>query len=81
MDEVYNGYRIAIRQSGPAWVARISHVRGSLLPITAIASQNEGTAICLERARAAVGRYIRYLDSRATGWDLPSDGANAEGPP
>ena len=60
MDEVYRGYRIAIRLQGE-WSARVSHVRGSLVPLTARASPADGPHVCLERARALVDRYIEFL--------------------
>ncbi len=61
MDEVYRGYRIAIRQSG-GWTARVTHVRGPYLPLDAKATLAEGEAKCLERARAMIDRYIAFLE-------------------
>ena len=61
MDEVYRGYRIAIRQ-GDNWSARITHVRGHVVPGRPQASALEGAEMCLKRARAHVDRYIEFLN-------------------
>ena len=61
MDEVYRGYRIAVkRQNG--WIARVTHVRGPYVPLDARASEHEGASLCLARARALIDRYILFLN-------------------
>lgn len=64
MDEVYRNHRIAIRQA-EQWVARITHVRGHLVPIGANASLDEGHATCLLRAMAQIDRYVEFLETDA----------------
>lgn len=66
MDEVYRGYRIAIRQNG-GFSARVTHVRGPYVPLDARASLAEGEAKCLERARATIDRYIAFLEQNDIG--------------
>lgn len=61
MDEFYRGYRIALRQTD-RWVARITHVRGTVVPLAATASLKEGSAQCAIRARGLVDRYLEFLD-------------------
>lgn len=61
MDEVYRGYRIAIKQIAGTWTARISAVRGTVVPVTAKSTDAEGDVVCAQRARAAVDRYVVYL--------------------
>ncbi|WP_417307522.1 hypothetical protein [Devosia sp.] len=60
MDEVYRGYRIAIRQDDK-WIARITHVRGHVVPGRPQASALEGPEMCLKRARVHVDRYVEFL--------------------
>ncbi|HEY4203540.1 MAG TPA: hypothetical protein VGM35_00890 [Xanthobacteraceae bacterium] len=60
MDEVYRGYRIAIKQDGN-WAARITHVRGTYVPLHARATAAEGPQRCLERARELIDRYLEFL--------------------
>ncbi len=60
MDEFYRGYRIAIKQTD-GWVARITHARGTHIPLNARASAREGAERCLERARDLVDRYVEFL--------------------
>ena len=60
MDALYRNYRIAIRQNGH-WVARITHVRGTLLPLTATSTLREGEKVCDARARELIDRYIAFL--------------------
>jgi hypothetical protein len=61
VDEFYRGYRIAIKQTD-RWVARITHVRGTYVPLDAEASLEESSAACIERARRLVDRYVEFLD-------------------
>jgi hypothetical protein len=65
LDEIYRGYRIATKFAAGIWTARISHVRGSIAPISAKATDAEGDAACMARARDAVDGYIRYLANDA----------------
>ena len=67
MDEVYRGYRIAIKQAGNGWSARITHARGTLLPLAALATAREGPEQCLERGRAMVDRYLAFLAENGIG--------------
>ena len=60
MDEVYRGYRIAVKQNG-SWTARVTHVRGPYIPLDARATEKEGAELCLIRARALIDRYIAFL--------------------
>lgn len=60
MDELHRGYRIGLKQLD-RWVARVTHVRGTLVPISAEASLDEGPKRCLERARAQIDRYVAFL--------------------
>ena len=60
MDEFYCGYRIAIKQAD-GWVARITHARGTHIPLSAKATEKEGAARCLARARELVDRYVEFL--------------------
>ncbi len=62
MDEVYRFYRIAITQAD-GWTARITHVRGTYIPLTARATAAEGPERCLARARQLVDRYIDFLST------------------
>jgi hypothetical protein len=64
VDEVYRGYRIAIKQDG-IWTARVTHVRGPYVPLDAKATLAEGPAKCIERARAMIDRYIAFLEQNA----------------
>ena len=66
MEEVYRGYRIAIKQNG-GWTARVTHVRGPYVPLDAKATLAEGEARCLERARAMIDRYIAFLEQNDLG--------------
>jgi hypothetical protein len=61
VDELYRGYRIAIRQTD-RWVARVTHVRGTHMPLDTQAALHEGAGRCLEKARLLVDRYIAFLD-------------------
>ena len=61
MDEVYRGYRIAIKQNG-GWTARVTHVRGPYVPLDTKATLLEGESKCLDRARALIDRYIAFLE-------------------
>lgn len=60
MEEVYRGYRIAVRLTD-AWRARITHVRGPHLPLDASASIHEGDVRCAERAREVIDRYLAFI--------------------
>ncbi len=64
MDELYRGYRIAIKQTD-RWVARITHVRGTYVPLDAHATIKEGPQPCLVRARTLIDRYIDFLNQNA----------------
>jgi hypothetical protein len=66
VDEVYRGYRIAIKQNGD-WTARVTHVRGPYVPLIANATLAEGESRCLERARAMIDRYIAFLEDNGLG--------------
>lgn len=66
MDEVYRGYRIAIKQAG-TWTARITHVRGTLILLSASATLAEGAEHCLAQARARIDQYIGFLEARDSG--------------
>ncbi|MEO6012657.1 MAG: hypothetical protein ABIQ30_03600 [Devosia sp.] len=61
MDEVYRGYRIAIRQTDQ-FVARVTHVRGPYVPLDAHATLAEGSEQCAIRARALIDRYVLFLE-------------------
>jgi hypothetical protein len=61
VDEVYRGYRIAIRKK-EKFEARVTHVRGPYVPLTATASLGEGQEQCAIRARATIDRYIEFLE-------------------
>ena len=60
MDEVYRGYRIAVKQNN-GWTARVTHVRGPYIPLDARATDKEGAEVCLARARELIDRYIAFL--------------------
>lgn len=60
---MHRGYRIAVRQDG-VWVARITHARGTVMPLSVHASLAEGESVCLARAREAVDRYLAFLESK-----------------
>ena len=66
MDEVYRDYRIAVRKA-EQWMARITHVRGHLVPIEASASLDEGHTTCLSRAKAQIDKYLEFLDEDGGG--------------
>lgn len=62
MDEVYRSYRIATTpDENGRWSARVTHVRGPVLPVHAHADASEGDAICLKRAREEIDRYLAFL--------------------
>ena len=58
MDEVYRGYRIAVRQRDGKYEARITSVRGPALNERPEGANEE---VCLRLARAAVDRYVAFL--------------------
>ena len=58
MDEVYRGYRIAVRLRDGTYDARITSVRGQALNARPEAASDE---VCLRLARAAVDRYVAFL--------------------
>ena len=62
VDEVYRGYRIAVSLKGGRYEARISSVRGPALQERPLATEAEGAEACSQLARAAVDRYISFLD-------------------
>jgi hypothetical protein len=66
VDEIYRGYRIALKQNG-GWAARITHVRGPYVPLDAQATLAEGTGKCTERARAMIDRYVAFLEENGLG--------------
>ena len=66
MDEVYRGYRIAVKQTDQ-WTARITQVRGTYVPLIASADLTEGAELCLARARMLIDKYIDFLDTTRTG--------------
>lgn len=66
MDEVYRGYRIAIKQTD-RWSCRVTHARGTHIPLGAAATLDEGQDICLRRARELIDRYIEFLNSNGMG--------------
>lgn len=68
MDEIYRGFRIAVKRTG-SWTARITASRGSVIPITAHASDDEGPMVCLVRARDEIDRYLGFLDTKYKGND------------
>ena len=61
MEDLYRGYRIAVKHELD-WRARVTHVRGHLLAVTARAKTEEGAECCLRRARAEIDRYLAFLD-------------------
>jgi hypothetical protein len=61
VDEVYRGYRIAIRRTDK-FEARITHVRGPYVPLEAHATIAEGEQQCAIRARAIVDRYVAFIE-------------------
>jgi hypothetical protein len=67
VDEVYKGYRIAIKPTECGWCARAQAARGPLVPVKATSSMAEGAEACLVRARTAVDRYIAYLAGEPAG--------------
>ena len=66
MDEFYRGYRIAVKQT-EKWTARITHVRGTYIPLGASATLAEGPERCAERARALIDKYIDFLEANDVG--------------
>ena len=64
MDEVYRGYRITVKEA-EFWNARITEVRGRVVPLKAKADLLEGADVCVARARAEVDRYITFLSGRS----------------
>ena len=66
MEQLYRSYRIAIRQTD-RWVARITHVRGTYVPLDAQATLKEGAEACLVRARELIDRYIAFLEQNGIG--------------
>ena len=60
MDEFYRGYRIAVKNVD-GWIARITHSRGTHIPLNAKSSAREGPEKCLDRARDLVDRYVEFL--------------------
>jgi len=68
VDEVYRGYRIALRQTD-RWVARITHVRGTHVPLDAQATLTDGPELCLTRARDLIDRYVAFLSQNGIDGD------------
>ncbi len=82
MDEVYHGHRITITLKDGCWRARISTVRGPVLPVAVSASTDEGAQTCLKRSRDAVEKYLRFLGGAGAAGDaLSSPGAERPAPP
>jgi hypothetical protein len=69
VDEVYRGYRIAIRLIDGHWLARVSEPGGRTAPVTAKVSEQQGELACAELARSRVDKYLAYI-----GEPPPSDG-------
>jgi hypothetical protein len=66
LDEVYRGHRITITERDDGcFTARITHVRGQRLALTARASATEGEEACFIRARAEIDRYLSFLSDRS----------------
>jgi hypothetical protein len=61
LDEFYRGCRIAIKETETGWTARVTTARGPKLPVAASAEAHEGAEACLQRAQAAVDRYLAYI--------------------
>jgi len=62
VDEVYHGYRIAIRLRDGRYESRITSVRGPALRERPLAPAEDGVEACRTHARAAVDRYIAFLN-------------------
>jgi hypothetical protein len=69
LDEIYRGCRISIRPMDVNWTAWIWTTRGVVLPLTARASRDEGSATCLTRAQSAIDRYLDYIGPPSS-WGL-----------
>lgn len=63
MEHIYRGFRISIREADNGWHARFWRVSGTPVTIKASATQEEGSAVCLERAAMAVDAFIAYVQS------------------
>ena len=61
LDDIYRGFRISVRQVDGAWIAKLWTTRGAVSPLTARASAEEGSDVCLRRAQAAIDRYLDYV--------------------
>jgi hypothetical protein len=61
VDDVYRGFRIAVRLRDGHYGARITSVRGPALKQRPCATLSEGEAVCRQRAEQAVDRYIAFL--------------------
>ena len=66
MEQLYRGYRIAVRQTD-RWIARITHVRGTYVSLDAQASLKEGAEACVTRARDLIDRYVAFLEQSGIG--------------
>lgn len=63
MEEVYRDYRIAITATEGGWIARITHVRGSVAPFKASATVEEGSESCARKCRDLIDRYVEFLST------------------
>ena len=61
MDDVYRGYRIAVRLRDGQYEARITSVRGPALSNRPAVSEAEGEEACRQLARSAIDRYVAFL--------------------
>ncbi len=61
LDGVYRGCRVTIKAKGAVLKARITHARGTVLPISAEASLQEGAETCLRRAATTLDRYLAFV--------------------
>jgi hypothetical protein len=78
VDEVYRGYRIAIKQAD-RWTARVTHVRGPYVPLDAKATLAEGEEVCATRARELIDRYVAFLEQNGLGGE-PNQHPPPQGP-
>ena len=61
VEHIYRGYRISIREESDGFHAKFWRVSGAPVNITARASREEGDGVCLQRAKAAVDKFIAYV--------------------
>jgi len=65
VEHIYRGFRISIREESDGFQAKFWRVTGAPVIIKARASLEEGSALCLERATAAVDEFVAYVEYSA----------------